>query len=210
MLRFDSVGTGEIPSEPGRHSLEYVPFRSGQCGAATSERIGVPGKQRQQDAGDISVRHDLRVGDLGGVIALHGTCYDVLPGYGLTFEAYVARTIAEYVLDAGANGRLWLAERDGELVGCTAIVLRGGGRAQLRWVLVDPSARGLGLGKNLVGRALDYSRANGCSEVFLETTDGLPESQALYEALGFEETYNEVEELWDGPRPLIRMRLPLK
>ena len=157
----------------------------------------------------ISLRHDLRVGDLGRVIALHGTCYDVLPGYGLTFEAYVARTIAEYVLDAGANGRLWLAERGGDLVGCTAIVLRDNNRAQLRWVLVDPAARGLGLGKDLVNRALAYSREHGCSEVYLETTDGLPESQTLYEALGFEETYNEVEELWDGPRPLIRMRLPL-
>ena len=157
----------------------------------------------------ISVRNDLRVGDLGRVIALHGTCYDALPGYGLTFEAYVARTIAEYVLDAGTNGRLWLAERGGDLVGCTAIVLRENHRAQLRWVLVDPSARGLGLGKDLVNRALAYSREHGCSEVYLETTDGLPESQTLYEALGFEETYNEVEDLWDGPRPLIRMRLPL-
>ena len=158
----------------------------------------------------IAVRHDLRVGDLGRVIALHGTCYDGLPGFGLTFEAFVARTIAEYVLDAGARGRLWLAERAGDLVGCTAIVLRDNHRAQLRWVLVDPAARGLGLGKDLVNRALDYSRAQGCCEVYLETTDGLPESQTLYEALGFEETYNEVEELWDGPRPLIRMRLPLK
>ncbi len=158
----------------------------------------------------ISVRHDLRVGDLGRVIALHGTCYDALPGFGLTFEAYVARTIAEYVLDAGARGRLWLAERGTDLVGCTAIVLRDDLRAQLRWVLVDPSARNLGLGKDLVSRALDFSRKHGCDEVYLETTDGLPESQALYEALGFEETYNELEDLWDGPRPLICMRLPLK
>lgn len=161
-------------------------------------------------SGATTIRHELRVGDLGRVIALHGTCYDVLPGYGLAFEAYVARTIAEYVLDAGASGRLWLAEHAGNLVGCTAIVLRSDNRAQLRWVLVDPAARGLGLGRELVRRALDYSRDRGCTEVFLETTDGLPESQALYEALGFEEIYNEVEELWDGPRPLIRMRLSLQ
>lgn len=161
-------------------------------------------------ADNTSIRSELRPGDLGRLIALHGECYDLLPGYGLAFEAYVARTIAEYVLDAGANGRLWLAERAGDLVGCSAIVLRGDQRAQLRWVLVDPAARGIGLGAELVRRALDFGRDNGCTEVFLETTDGLPESQALYEALGFEEVYNEVEELWDGPRPLIRMRLPLK
>ncbi|MDH5618939.1 MAG: hypothetical protein OEZ11_09875, partial [Gammaproteobacteria bacterium] len=67
---------------------------------------------------NFSVRHDLHPGDLGRIIALHGAGYDALPGYGLRFEAYVARTVAEYVLDAGQNGRIWLAERNGELLGC--------------------------------------------------------------------------------------------
>ena len=95
---------------------------------------------------DISVRNELHAGDLGRIIALHGECYDTLPGFGLTFEAYVARTIAEYILDTGAKGRIWMAERAGQLIGCTAIVLRDENRGQLRWVLVDQSARGLGLG----------------------------------------------------------------
>jgi len=85
-------------------------------------------------------------------------------------------------------------------------VLRHGDRGQLRWVLVDQSARGLGLGKQLVKDALQYCRENGCKEVFLETTDGLPESHALYIALGFEVVSNHSEELWDGVRPLIRMK----
>ena len=158
---------------------------------------------------DISIRHDLRVGDLGRIVALHGTVYDVLPGYGLKFEAYVARTVAEYYLDAGGVGRIWMAERNDDLVGCAAMLLRDGGLGQLRWVLVDVSARGIGLGKDLVNRALDYARNHACSSVFLETTDGLPESQQLYEKLGFAVTSNEREELWDGERPLIRMALPL-
>lgn len=156
---------------------------------------------------DVAIRHELRPGDLGRLIALHGECYDALPGYGLRFEAFVARTIAEYTLDAGANGRIWLAERDGALVGCAAIVLRDGGRGQLRWVLVHPAARGIGLGKSLVDRALEYCRSQNCNEVFLETTDGLPESEALYASLGFEVESSEPEELWDGVRPLIVMRL---
>ena len=156
---------------------------------------------------EVSIREELRPGDLGRLIALHGECYDLLPGYGLTFEAYVARTVAEYILDAGGHGRIWIAENNGELVGCAAIVLRADKQAQLRWVLVAPAARGIGLGKDLVGRALDYGRAQGCSEVFLETTDGLPESEALYAALGFEVESNRHEELWDGARPLIVMRL---
>ena len=159
---------------------------------------------------DITIRHDLRVGDLGRIIALHGEVYDAMPGYGLAFEAYVARTIAEYYLDAGGAGRIWLAERDGKIIGCAAMVLRDGGLGQLRWVLVDSSARGIGLGKDLVNSALDYARDNACSRAFLETTDGLPESQHLYEALGFEVVSDVREELWDGVRPLIRMELPLK
>ena len=159
---------------------------------------------------DITIRHDLRVGDLGRIIALHGEVYDTLPGYGLAFEAYVARTIAEYILDAGANGCIWLAERDGKLLGCAAMVLRDDDLGQLRWVLVDSSARGIGLGKDLVNRALDYAGENRCSRIFLETTDGLPESQRLYETLGFEVVSDVREELWDGVRPLIRMELPLK
>ena len=158
---------------------------------------------------DISVRKELCGGDLGRVIALHGECYDMLPGFGLPFEAFVARTVAEYILDTGAKGRIWMAESDGRLVGCTAIVLRDRNRGQLRWVLVDPSTRGLGLGKRLVNDALQYCRDNGCKEVFLETTDGLPESQALYDALGFKIVSSESEFLWDGVRPLIHMKLEL-
>jgi GNAT superfamily N-acetyltransferase len=159
--------------------------------------------------GNITIRHELRAGDLGRIIELHGECYDSLPGFGITFEAFVARTIAEFVLDAGANGRIWLAERDGRVIGCAAIVLRDDARGQLRWVLVAPSARGIGLGKELVRDALDWCRRKECREVFLETTDGLPESQALYEALGFRVVSDTPEELWDGMRPLILMELTL-
>ena len=157
----------------------------------------------------ISIRHDLRVGDLGRIISLHGEVYDTLPRFGLAFEAFVARTVAEYVLDTGGLGRIWLAERDDRLVGCSAMVLRDEKLGQLRWVLVDSSARGIGLGKDLVNRALNYARKSSCSRVFLETTDGLPESQQLYETIGFEVTSNAREELWDGERPLIRMDLAL-
>jgi len=158
---------------------------------------------------DIEIRHELRAGDLGRIIALHGKCYNSLPGFGFKFEAFVARTLAEYVLETGENGRIWLAERDRELVGCTAIVLRDRQQAQLRWVLVDQSARGAGLGKKLVSRALKFARDNACRAVILETTDGLPESQSLYENLGFSVAANSEEELWDGVRPLIVMEMPL-
>ena len=158
---------------------------------------------------DITIRHEPRPGDLGRIVSLHGEAYAPLPGFGQRFEAYVARTVAEYVLDNGANGRIWLAERGERLVGCTAIALRENDTAQLRWVVVDLSARGAGIGGMLLGKALDYCRDQGRKSVHLYTTDGLPESQALYEKLGFRTTSNEPDELWDGVRPLIRMQLNL-
>ena len=79
----------------------------------------------------------------------------------------------------------------------------------MRWVLVDTATRGVGLGRRLVEAALDYCRNSDCSSVFLESTDGLPESQALYDDLGFETVSSNVEELWDGVRPLIRMQMTL-
>ena len=118
---------------------------------------------------NISVRDELRPGDLGRIVALHGKCYEALPGFGLAFEAYVARTVAEYILDSGAKGRIWIAENDDQIVGCTAIVLREENRGQLRWVLVDQSMRGIGLGRRLVNTAIQYCRDNGCKKVFLET-----------------------------------------
>ena len=157
----------------------------------------------------LAVRTTLRAGDLGRIIELHGSVYNTLDGFGLRFEAFVGRTIAEFILDNRANGQIWLAERGDRLVGCTAIALREDGRGQLRWVLVDPSERGHGLGKQLVNAALQYSREQGCVSVFLETTDGLNESQTLYERLGFTVTSDTTADLWDGPRPLIVMELPL-
>ena len=158
---------------------------------------------------EITIRDELRPGDLGRIVALHGESYEPLGGYGLRFEAYVGRTLAEYVLENDGRGRVWLAEKAGQLVGCAAIVRRGEGVSQLRWVVVAPSTRGQGLGAKLMSRSLDYARDQNSKAVILETTDGLPESQALYEKLGFRVTSNSIEELWDGKRTLICMKLDL-
>ncbi len=158
---------------------------------------------------DVTIRHDLHCGDLGDIVALHGRAYEPVRGFGLSFEAFVARTLADFVLDDGMLGRIWLAHRDDRLVGCTAMVLRADKQGQVRWVLVDPECRGIGLGRRLVESSLQYARDNGCTSIYLETTDGLPESQALYESLGFTVVSEEDAELWDGVRPLIIMRAML-
>ena len=94
---------------------------------------------------ELSIRHELRCGDLGRIVSLHGETYESLGTYGLRFEAFVAQTIADFVLRDEAKGRIWLAERSGNLVGCAAMVLRKNNTGQLRWVVVDPTERGKAL-----------------------------------------------------------------
>lgn len=159
---------------------------------------------------EIKVRTGLKPGDIGRIIELHGVEYEPAQGYGIRFEAFVARTLAEFVLDDGGVGRIWMAERDGRLEGCAAIVHRPGNAGQLRWVLLGARARGQGLGRRLVEAALAYCRGRGFQRVYLETTDGLDASSALYRSLGFNVVAEELEELWNGTRPLIIMELKLR
>ena len=148
----------------------------------------------------ISIRSDLRPGDLGRIASLHGETYAGEPGFpgGVTFEAYVCRTLAEFILDIGAAGRVWLAERGDALIGCAAMVDHNT-RGQLRWVLVSPEARGHGLGIDLVRRAMAYAEQQGWGEVYLETTTGLPASMAIYKRLGFKTVSESPLEHWSAP-----------
>ncbi len=146
-----------------------------------------------------SIRCDLRPGDLGRIAALHGEVYACEPGFpgDLTFEAYVCRTLSDFMLEDGGKGRIWLAEQGDKLVACAAMIDRSG-RGQLRWVLAAPEARGHGLGRDLVLHAMDYAREQGWSEVFLETTTGLPASMAIYEKLGFKIEKEQPLEHWNA------------
>ncbi len=76
-------------------------------------------------------------------------------------------------------------------------------------MVLNPEARGQGIGKRLVALALAHARAQGHTSVFLETTDGLAESMALYERLGFRTVIHRPEPLWHGEGTLIVMELPL-
>jgi GNAT superfamily N-acetyltransferase len=138
---------------------------------------------------DVTVRYELRPGDMGRVISQHGIIYAQEYGFDHGFEAYVAETVAEFGrLARPGLDRLWLAERDGQLVGSIAIVGREGGAAQLRWFLVGPEARGSGLGRRLVDDALDFCRAAGYRSVYLWTVTGLDAAARLYVAAGFRKT----------------------
>ncbi len=137
----------------------------------------------------VLIRHDLRPGDMGRVIALHGMLYAEEYGFDHGFEAYVAETVAEFGrLARPGLDRLWVAERAGQLVGSIAIVGREDGAAQLRWFLVHPDARGSGLGRRLLHEALTFCRAAGYRSVYLWTVTGLEAAARLYVADGFRKT----------------------
>jgi N-acetylglutamate synthase-like GNAT family acetyltransferase/8-oxo-dGTP pyrophosphatase MutT (NUDIX family) len=145
---------------------------------------------------DTVLRHDLKPGDLGRIVTLHGTIYATEYSFDPTFEAYVAGPLSEFVRSRTDRDRLWIAERDGQLVGCIAIVAAAEKEAQLRWFLVDPSARGAGLGKRLLHEALTFCQHRGYGSVFLWTVSALTAAARLYRSAGFEKVEEKPGERW--------------
>jgi N-acetylglutamate synthase-like GNAT family acetyltransferase len=133
----------------------------------------------------ITIRTDLRPGDLGMIVYLHGTVYARERGFDPTFEAYVAGPFAEFVRTRKSRERLWIAERRGEMVGCIAIVAASEEAAQLRWFLVTPRARGIGLGKRLLMEAISFCNASNYRRVILWTESVLTVAARLYASAGF-------------------------
>ena len=157
---------------------------------------------------DIRIRHVLAPGDLGMIVHLHGVVYAREYGLDTTFEPYVAKPLAEFVLDGA--GRLWVAEKDGIVVGSVAMVDAGPGTGQLRWFLLAPEARGLGLGRRLLDAALGYALERGFTHVFLWSFTDLHEAIRLYERAGFRVTQTETGEVWGAQRTQVRMDLDLR
>lgn len=126
-------------------------------------------------------------GDLGWVVMAHGEAYFEEFGWDLTFEALVGRIVADYA--AGHDPRreaAWIAEVDGRRAGSVFCVERDAKTAQLRLLLVDPSARGLGVGRDLVERCVSFARVAGYGHMMLWTNDVLVAAGRLYLAAGFE------------------------
>jgi GNAT superfamily N-acetyltransferase len=120
-------------------------------------------------------------GDLGWVVQAHGVTYAREYGWDGTFEQLVARIVADWdpVADAA-----WIAELDGDRVGCVFCV-DAGATAKLRILLVDPEARGHGLGARLVETCVTYAREQGYRQLALWTNDVLVAARRIYLAAGF-------------------------
>jgi GNAT superfamily N-acetyltransferase len=142
------------------------------------------------------VRTTLNPGDLGSIVRLHGAVYAQEHGFDPTFEAYVAAPLAEFVLRCSDRDRLWIAEHGGAIAGCIAIERSSDLEAQLRWFLVHPSARGLGLGTRLLREAVLFCKDAGARAIFLWTVSILTAAARLYRSAGFEKVHEHPVKQW--------------
>ena len=125
-------------------------------------------------------------GDLGWVVMAHGEVYAQEFGWDSSFEALVARIVADYAGRADAGEAGWIADLDGSPAGCIFCMRKDEATAQLRLLLVEPRARGLGLGGALVAECTGFARRAGYRELVLWTNDVLTAARRIYQRAGFE------------------------
>ena len=148
------------------------------------------------DIAGISVRNDFKPGDMGSIVCLHGTLYAREYGFDSSFEPYVAGPLAEFALSRNDRSKIWIVEHESEVRGSMAIVEHSADSAQLRWLILHPNIRGLGLGKRLVEEGIGFCREKGYSSIFLWTVGHLDAATHIYQSEGFELKAEKSHRIW--------------
>jgi DNA-binding MarR family transcriptional regulator/GNAT superfamily N-acetyltransferase len=212
MSRFKAEGLVEAAPSPtdgrrqvvsltgrGRGIFEMLDSRSSSQIGALLERLEVRDRHRLVDA--ITTARELleragqsqpdrirslQPGDLGWVVQRHGALYAAEYDWDDTFEALVARIVADYVEDRDPlRDNAWIAELDGQPVGCVFCIHVDERVAQLRLLLVEAKARGHGIGSRLVEECVSFAKNAGYRELRLWTNDILVSARRIYEGAGF-------------------------
>jgi GNAT superfamily N-acetyltransferase len=133
----------------------------------------------------LTFRNDGLPRDVEAVIGLHASLYAAEFGFDDSFLDHVSEPLRSFAANPSPRSRLWVAERDGCAVGSIAIVEHEPMVARLRWFLVDPVARGHGLGRELLREAIQFSKDSGYTSIILWTVSQLTVAAKLYRDAGF-------------------------
>lgn len=153
--------------------------------------------ETQLTADDITYRNELNPGDIGYIIYLHGHLYANESDFSKDFEKYVIKTFYDFLEHySHENDRIWVAEYNNKIVGCIAIQHHPDNEAQLRWFLLDPAFRGLGIGKRLLADALNFCKERNNKNVFLLTTNMQDKALEMYKKAGFQLTESVEVHQW--------------
>ena len=186
-------------TEKGRKSYAMLDERSRELTTAMLAKLPGAGREKlvgamqaietllngEKPQGEITLREH-RPGDMGWIVERHAVLYHEQDGWGAPFEALVAGIVKDFLesFDPGRE-RCWIAERGGERVGCVFVVKQSASVAKLRLLIVEPSARGAGLGRRLVDECIAFSRAKGYKKLVLWTHAHLLAARSIYRAAGF-------------------------